>query len=174
MTTDQQIINRVTKSTLTTLDLEQYHISGERVLIDMRDMLYQGLLLREKDFRQYIITHNWNQYQEKFIAITCSTNAIIPTWAYMLITTAVSPFAKKVIFGTLQQLEERLLLDELSKIDWTVYLNAKVVIKGCNKKHIPESAYVEVVNKLLPIASSIMFGEPCSTVPLFKRPKAGS
>lgn len=165
----EEIINKVANSTLITFDLEEYYESGDRVLLDIKDQLYQGLILKEKDFREFIKAHNWSSYQDKFVAITCSADAIIPTWAYMLVAIALKPFAKKIEFGTLNDLEEKLFQDALSKVDWDQFRNAKVVVKGCSKVNVPASAYVLTVSKLQPIVSSLMFGEACSTVPLYKR-----
>lgn len=172
MEPQNEIINRVTNSTLVTFDLEEHYVPGDRVLIDIKDLLFQGLILREKDLRDFVKEHNWQQYENKFVAITCSADAIIPTWAYMLLAVSVNSYAKKVVLGTLQQLNEKIFEEILEKIEWSKYQNAKVVVKGCSKIPVPESAYIEVVNKLKPFASSIMFGEACSTVPLYKRPKS--
>jgi hypothetical protein len=171
MDTQNQIINKVASSSLVTFDLEQYYQPGDRVVVDIKEQLFQGLILREKDLRDFVKNHNWSQYENKYVAITCSADAIIPTWAFMLVAIALSPFAKKVVLGSLEQLEENIFNEVIQKINWYVFKDAKVVIKGCSKISVPESAYVEVVNKLKPIAVSIMFGEACSTVPLFKRPK---
>ena len=165
----EEIINRVTNSTLITFDLEEYYEAGERVLLDIKDQLYEGLILKEKDFREFIKTNNWSSYQDKLVAINCTADAIIPTWAYMLVAIALQPFAKKVEFGTLDDLEEKLFKEALSKVDWDQFRNAKVVVKGCSKVNVPSSAYVFTVSKLQPIVSSLMFGEACSTVPLYKR-----
>jgi hypothetical protein len=164
-----EIINRVSNSKLVTFDLEELYTEGERVQLDLKDRLFEGLILREKILRDYIKEHDWKQYKSKFVAITCTADAVIPTWAYMLLTSALQPYAAKIIFGTLEDLEIQLFNDKLSKIDWRGYENSKVVIKGCSKVNVPISAYLEVTNKLLPFASSIMYGEPCSTVPIFKR-----
>jgi hypothetical protein len=172
MDIDGQIVNRVSNSALITFDLEEFYQPGERIVIDIKDQLFQGLILKEKDFRDFIKTHNWSQYQNKFVAITCSEDAIIPTWAYMLISSALQPFARKIVFGTLDDLENKIYADVLSQIDWTKYDQAKVVIKGCSKVAVPLSAYVEVTQRLRPYAQSIMFGEACSTVPVFKRSKS--
>ncbi len=169
MDVNHEIINRVANSSLITFDLEEYYTQGDRVLIDLKDNLFQGLILREKDLRDFVKQHNWQQYENKFVAITCSADAIIPTWAYMLVAVSVNSYARKVFLGTLQQLEEKIFQEVLDKIDWSKFQNAKVVVKGCSKIPVPESAYIEVVNKLKPYASSIMFGESCSTVPLYKR-----
>lgn len=172
MENPNEIINRVANSALVTFDLEEHYVQGERVLIDLKDILFQGLILREKDLRDFVKEHNWQQYENKFVAITCSADAIIPTWAYMLLAVSVNSYARKVVLGTLQQLDEKIFEEILEKVEWSKYQNAKVVVKGCSKIPVPESAYIEVVNKLKPFASSIMFGEACSTVPLYKRPKA--
>ena len=171
MSGEEQIINKVANSALITFNLEDYYEPGDRVLLDIKDQLYEGLVLREKDFRDFIKIHNWAQYENKLVAITCSTDAIVPTWAYMLLAIALKPFAKRVIFGSLQELEIENYRNALSKIQWSDFKDAKIVIKGCSKVDVPVAIYVEVVNQLKPYAGSLMFGEPCSTVPLFKKSK---
>lgn len=166
--TEKDIVNKVASSGLITFDLEEYYQQGDRVLIDIKDQLYEGLVLREKDFREFIKTYNWEFYQDKFVAITCSTDAIVPTWAFMLLATALQPYAKMIFFGSLKRLEEKLFEDTLSKIDWNNFKNSRVVVKGCSKINVPTSVYVEVVRHLQPMVVSLMFGEPCSTVPLYK------
>lgn len=165
------IINRVAKSGLVSLDLEDYYHSGERVLYDLKDNLFMGLILKEKDFRDFLKTHDWSQYTEKNVAITCTEDAVIPTWAYMLLAIHLEPFANTIVFGNLQDLEQKLYNDALAKINFEEYTGAKVVVKGCSKVAVPTTAYVEVTRRLKPYAQSIMFGEPCSTVPLYKKPK---
>ena len=164
-----EIVNRVASSSLITFDLEELYQPGDRVLVDIKDQLIDGLILREKDFRDFVKTTDWSTYKDKMVAITCSTDAIIPTWAFMLLTIALEPFASRVFFGSVEQLEESLFLEKLSRVEWTKYQGAKVVVKGCSKINVPVSAYVEAVRRLRPLASSIMFGEPCSTVPLYKK-----
>jgi len=166
-----QIVNRVAGSSLITFDLEEYYQPGERIVLDIKDQLFQGLILKEKDFRDFIKVHDWSQYQNKFVAVTCSVDAIIPTWAYMLVSIALQPFAKKVVFGSLGEMEIAIFKDSLSTVDWSAYKNAKVVVKGCSKVEVPVAIYVEATNKLKPFVSSLMFGEACSTVPLFKQSK---
>lgn len=166
---EKEIINRVSTSVLITFDLEEYYQPGERVLIDIKDQLYEGLILREKDFREFIKSQDWSVYQDKFVVINCTAEAIIPTWAYMLVAIAVKPYAKMVEFGTLENLEEKLFQKALSAVNWDQFRNAKVVVKGCSKINVPASAYVLAVSELQPIVSSLMFGEACSTVPLYKR-----
>jgi hypothetical protein len=164
-----EIINRVSNSALITFDLEEYYEAGDRVLLDIKDQLYEGLILKEKDFREFIKNNNWSSYQDKLVAVTCSTDAILPTWAFMLVAIALRPYAKRVEFGTLDDLEEILFRETLSKVNWDQFRDAKVIVKGCSKVNVPSSAYVFTVSKLQPIVSSLMFGEACSTVPLYKR-----
>lgn len=165
---EKEIVNKVAGSKLVTLDLEDLYPEGERILFDIKDLLFQGLILKEKDFRDFVKATDWSTYKEKHVAIHCSADAIVPTWAFMLLSITLQPFAKTVIFGTLDDLEKHLFNEELSKIDWSRYTGAKVVIKGCSKVKVPEMAYVNAASLLRPYASSIMYGEPCSTVPLFK------
>jgi len=169
---ENEIINRVVTSQLIPLDLEAFYVPGERVLFDIKDLLFQGMILKEKDFREFIRSHDWSSYTNKLVAITCSADAVIPTWAYMLLSVYLQPFAKKVVFGDLAYLESQLFNETLSAMDWEQFRDGKVVIKGCSKVNVPVSVYVEVTSRLRPIAASIMYGEPCSTVPLYKkRPK---
>ncbi|MGB3589185.1 MAG: DUF2480 family protein [Tunicatimonas sp.] len=168
---ETEIVNRVANSSLITFDLEEYYPLGERVVYDIKDNLFQEMILREKDFRLFVKEHDWSQYQDKQVALTCSIDAIVPTWAYMLLATKLEPYAQRVIFGSLETLEAALFQEALSKIDPTEFQNAKVVVKGCGNLPVPTFAYVEITRLLRPHASTIMYGEPCSTVPLYKRPK---
>jgi hypothetical protein len=168
----EEIVNRVTTSNLITFDLEQYYVSGERVVYDIKNDLFQELILREKDFREHVKSHNWSQFQNKLVAVTCSVDAVVPTWAYMLLVMALKPYAKRVFFGSFDQLESHLFQEALSNVDWSKFKDEKVVIKGCSHLPVPVSAYMSAMSNLLPLASSVMFGEPCSTVPLYKRPKS--
>lgn len=166
---EEEIINRVKQSGLTEINLEDFYPKGERVLIDVKDNLFQELILKEKDFREFVKSENWKKYQEKLVAITCSADAIVPTWAYMLIATSLQSFAKKIVFGDLKILETILFIESLSKINIEDFREKKVVIKGCGNLPVPESAYVELTRLLTPVAKSIMFGEACSTVPIMKK-----
>lgn len=166
---EEKIINKVSASQLVTLDLEQLRPSGDRVAFDMKDILFQGLILKEKDFRAFVKSNDWSIYATKHVAIYCSSDAIVPQWAYMLLAVMLQPIAITVVFGSLEALEERLYLHKLNALDWSSYEGAKVVVKGCGKFEIPSAVYLEVASRLRPIAQSIMFGEPCSTVPVFKR-----
>ena len=164
-----EIINKVANSVLEVFDLEDYYAKEIRTQIDISQWLYEGFLLKEKDFREALKNHDWSQYENHYVAIYCSTDAIIPAWASILVTIHVSPFAKKVVSGNLQDLESSLYQEILSTIDYSKYQDKPVIIKGCSKKPVPESAYILAVQKLQPFAKSIMYGEACSAVPLFKR-----
>ncbi|HZY81682.1 MAG TPA: DUF2480 family protein [Cyclobacteriaceae bacterium] len=166
-----EIINRVANSSLVTFDLERLHVPGERVVYDIKDHLFQGLILREKDFREHVKTFNWPGFQDKLVSIVCTADAVVPTWAYMLLAVAMKPYAKRVFFGTVDEMEKELFHEQLALIDWDQYRNVKVVVKGCSDVHVPVSAYVEATSRLIMLASSVMYGEPCSTVPIFKAPK---
>lgn len=166
-----EIINKVANSGLITIDLEELYPEGERVLLDVKPLLFQELILKEKDFREFIKNENWSKYENKFVAITCTNDAIVPTWAYMLLSLALEPHAKKIVFGNLEQLETILFEEALSKMDFSHYKDARIVIKGCSGKPVPTNAFVKLTAALKPLAKSIMYGEPCSTVPLYKAPK---
>lgn len=169
---ETELINRVATSALTTLNLEELRHPGERVVYDIKENLFHGLMLREKDFREFLKTHDWSQYAGKNVAIICSADAIVPTWAYMLLATKLEPVVNRYVFGDLAALEQALFQDALAQLNPEDYRDAKVVIKGCGQIPVPTAAYVEVMHRLLPVAHSVMYGEPCSTVPLYKRPKA--
>ena len=164
-----EIINKVAQSGLVEFNLEEYYPEGERVLFDIKDQLFQGLILREKDFREFVKSKDWSLYKDQYVALVCSADAIVPTWAYMLLATALEPFAKKIVFGDLKTLETVLFNEALSKINPADYSDQRVVIKGCSNLPVPESAYVEITRLLRPVVKSIMYGEPCSTVPLYKK-----
>ncbi|MBF9255169.1 DUF2480 family protein [Pontibacter sp. 172403-2] len=167
----EELINRVAQSALTTINLEELLHPGERVVYDIKENLFHGLILREKDFRAFVKEHDWSAYDGKNIAIICSADAIVPTWAYMLLATKLQGHANYYVFGDLEVLEQALLQEAIAKIDPEEYRDAKIVVKGCGSIPVPTYAYVEIMRKLLPVASSLMYGEPCSTVPLYKRPK---
>lgn len=168
---ENEITNKVATSGIITIDLEEFYPIGERKLIDIKPQLFQELILREKDFREYIKNTDWSIYQDCYVAIICSADAIVPTWAYMLMSLALEPYAKKICFGNLEQLESILYEEQLSKHNFDQYKDARVVVKGCGKLPVPTQAYVNLSAKLKPLAKSIMYGEPCSTVPLYKAPK---
>jgi hypothetical protein len=163
------IENKIANSGLVTIDLEQLCHNGERILFDIKDWLFREMILKEKDFRAFIKSHDWAQYQNKNIAFYCSTDAIVPTWAYMLLATAVQQYANRYIFGNLQQLEITLYNDAIAQINATDYTDKRIIIKGCSHNEMPVSAYVEISNKLLPVVKSLMYGEACSNVPIYKK-----
>ncbi len=165
----EEIINRVANSKLMTVNLEDYYPKGQRVLFDVKDWLFEGFVLREKDFRNHVSEHDWSQYQNSYVALTCSTDAIIPGWAYMLISIQLEPFANKVVIGNLEQLETSIYQDIIQNLDVSEFEGKPLIIKGCSKKPVPENAYIMLANKLKLVAKSIMYGEACSSVPLYKR-----
>jgi len=167
----EPIVNRVANSALITLDLEEYYHTGERIVYDIRQNLFQDLILKEKDFRAFVKVHNWQQYDGKNVALTCTTDAVIPTWAYMLLATTISPYANLVVYGDLAALEQALFQQALAKINLQQFEDQRVVIKGCSKVEVPVFAYVEIIRLLQPITRSLMYGEPCSTVPIYKANK---
>ncbi len=166
----EEIVNRVANNkNLITFDLEDYYPSGNRIVFDIKDWLFEGLILREKDFRKHVSEHNWEQYKNSYVAITCSTDAIIPGWAFLLVTSSLMPFAKKVVTGSLEMLETILYNDIITDFDFSEYQDKLVIIKGCANKPVPQGAYIALIQKLQPIVKSLMYGEACSSVPLYKR-----
>ncbi len=165
---EDEIINRVANSKLVTVNLEDYYPKGPRVLFDIKDWLFEALVLREKDFRNQVAEFNWAQYQDSYVALTCSTDAIIPGWAFMLISIQLQPYAKRVIIGDLEALETVIYQDIITNLDVSEFKDMPIIIKGCSKKPVPQNAYIMLANKLKPVAKSIMYGEACSSVPLYK------
>jgi hypothetical protein len=164
-----EIQNRVASSALMVFDLEDYYPEGIKTQIDLAAWLTNGFLLKEKEFRQALAQHDWSQYQNHYVAIYCSTDAILPAWAEQLVAVQVLPFAKKVVLGTIDQLDELLYPELLATLDYSVYQDKPVILKGCSKKPVPQSAYILALHYLQPLAKSIMYGEACSAVPLYKK-----
>lgn len=164
-----EIINRVADSGIKTIDIEKWKPKGQRSAIDLESHLFQGLVLRENEFRSFLKECDWNIYKDHFVSVYCSADAIIPNWAYMLLASNLSGIAKKVVFGNIQALETQLILDEIHSFDLSAYENERVIIKGCSDEAISEEAYLELTMRLKPIVKSLMFGEPCSAVPVYKR-----
>ena len=164
-----EIVNRVANSALITIDLEDYYPKGIRVYFDIKEWLYKGLVLREKEFRSFVNTHDWSTYKDHFIALHCTSDAIIPGWAYMLVRLQLSGIAKQVVVGDLETLETTLYQTTIDNLDLRFCENKPVIIKGCSNKPVPQNAYLFLIDKLQPIAKSIMYGEACSSVPLFKK-----
>ncbi|MEO6290254.1 MAG: DUF2480 family protein [Ginsengibacter sp.] len=171
---EEAIVNKVAQSALVTIDLEKYYPQGETALFDLKDHLFMELILKEKEYREGLKNLDWSIYQNKNVGITCSADAVIPMWAYMLAASYLEPYAKEVVFGNKTVLHEVLFLKNLLKINASDFLDKRVVVKGCGEKKIPEIAYVEITKILRPVAKSIMYGEPCSTVPIYKQAKATS
>jgi hypothetical protein len=163
-----EIINRVANSKLVTINLEDYYPQGERILFDIKDWLFEGFVLREKDFRNQVMEYDWSQFKDTYVALTCSSDAIIPAWAFILLSINLEPFAKKTVIGNLELLETSIYQDVLNDLDVSEFKNKPIIIKGCSKKPVPQNAYIMLANKLKPIAKSIMYGEACSSVPLYK------
>ena len=164
-----EIINRVANSKLVTINLEDYYPQGKRVSFDIKEWLFEGFVLREKDFRDQVKQCNWSQFQDNYVALTCSSDAIIPAWAFILLSIHLEPFAKKTVIGNLELLETSIYQDVLNTLDISEFTNKPIIIKGCAKKPVPQNAYIMLANKLKPIAHSIMYGEACSSVPLYKK-----
>ena len=165
----EEIINRVANSSLITIDLEDYYPEGNRILFDIKDWLYEELVLREKDFREFVKTHDWNQYQDSYVAILCSTDAIVPAWAFMLVASSLEPYAKKIVKGDLEQLESSIYQEVIPAIKLDQFKDKPVIIKGCSNKPVPTNAYLMMINRLKKVAKSVMYGEACSSVPLYKK-----
>lgn len=167
----EEIVNKVANSVLVVFDLEDYYPNGIRTQIDISQWLYEGFLLKEKDFREALKNHDWSQYENHFVAIHCATDAIIPAWATILVTTYVAPYAKKVVLGSIDDLNTALYQEILNQIDYSQYQDKPLILKGCSKKPVPETAYIMAIQQLQKVAKSIMYGEACSAVPLFKKGK---
>jgi hypothetical protein len=169
---ENEIVNRVSKSPLVTINLEDFIPEGERAVIDLKEVLFQEMILREGDFRAWVKEKDWEVYSEKFVAISCSAEAIIPQWAYMIIGSKLSGIAKEVVQGDLDQLEKFIYLKNLEEnLRPEEFEGKPVVVKGCFDKPIPEDSYLRITTLLKPYVRSIMYGEPCSTVPVYKAPK---
>lgn len=164
-----EIVNKVTESGLITIDLEQYYPKDGSIVFDLKDFLFMEMILKEKDFREKLKSHDWGQYKDKYAAVYCSADAIIPVWAYMLAASYLEPVAKDVILGDEKELHKFLFLKNLSSIDINEFADKRIVVKGCGDTPIAEFAYLEITKKLRPVAKSIMYGEPCSTVPVYKK-----
>lgn len=166
-----EIVNRVANSKLVTFDLQDFYPAGERVLFDIKDWLLEGLVLRETVFREKALEHDWAQYQDKYVALTCSTDAVIPAWAYMLLATYLQPYTRKTVTGDLDTLETILYTEIIDKLDVQDLKDKPVIVKGCSHKPVPKNAYLLLIQKLQPVVKSLLYGEACSSVPLFKSRK---
>ena len=169
---EQPLVNRVAASSLITLDLETLLPSEDQLAhFDIKDYLFHGLILKEKDFRAALKEHDWSQYEGKTLLVYCSSDAIIPLWSYMLVTSYASPVVEDLFQGDFKAYQQQYLLNAIKNMDVTPYVDQRIVIKGCSKEEVPTAAYLDLTHKLRPHAKSIMFGEPCSTVPIYKKPR---
>ena len=166
----EAIVNKVSESGLITLDLEQYYPREQVLLFDLKDYLFMGLILKEKDFRESLKNHDWEAYRNKYVGVTCSADAIIPPWAYMLVASYLQPVARDVIMGDEKEVHKTIFLQNIQGMDVNEFTGQRVVVKGCGETPIGEFAYMEITKRLRPVAKAIMYGEPCSTVPIFKKP----
>ena len=169
MESDDKIINKVAESGLITINLSEYIPKGERVIFDLKHNLFKGLILKEKDFRQFIKEHDWEAYKGKHVGITCSADVIIPIWSYMLVASELKQHAETVFLGNEKELNTHLVLCALNKLDIKLFADQRVIIKGCGDESINAAVYVEITRLLVPHVKSLMYGEPCSTVPIFKK-----
>jgi len=166
-----ELVNKVAESGILTLNLEAHYPDAEVLTFDLKDYLFMGLILKEKAFRAALAELDLSAYKQKFVALTCSADAVIPVWAYMLVSSLLQPVAKDVVFGTADEVTQKILLQNIASIDPAVFADQRVVVKGCGELPMPEAAYIEITKILRPVAKSIMYGEPCSTVPVFKKPR---
>ena len=164
-----EIVNRVAQSKLVTFDLEEYYPAGPRMVLDIKDWLYEGLILKEKEFRAHVEEHDWPVYKDAFVALQCSSEAIVPGWAFMLITSRLQPYAKQVVLGDQEALETALYQKVIEDLETEQFRDKPVIIKGCTNKPVPKNAYLWATTKIQQVAKSVMYGEACSSVPLFKR-----
>lgn len=164
-----EIVNKVAQSGLETIDLEQFYPKGETVIFDMKDYLFMGMILKEKDFRAAMQSHDWEQYRGKNVGLVCTADAVVPLWAYMLVMTNLEPVAAYAAFGDEEFIYKTLYLKNLANLDVEAFTDKRIVIKGCGDKRVGEVAYAEVTRLLRPVAKSIMYGEACSSVPVYKK-----
>jgi Protein of unknown function (DUF2480) len=172
MDTEKEIVNKVAISPLVSIDLADYHDGAPRVGIDIAPQLFRGMLLKESDFRDWLGHHDWTQYSGQHVHLFCSVDAIIPGWTWMLLAIQLQPFAKTIVFGSREDLDKTIWQKALDTIDYSRWEGKKIVVKGCGEIEIPQAAYVEFIVRLRAIAEKLMYGEPCSTVPLWKKEKA--
>ena len=165
----EAIVNKVAESGIVTLDLEMFYPKGDLAVFDLKEYLFMGLILKEKDFRATLLTFDWETYRDKYVAVTCTADAIIPMWAYMLVASYLQPVAKDLVVGDEKTLINSVFIKNIAALNAQDFQDKRVVVKGCGDIQIPETAYLEITNKLRPFVKSLMYGEPCSTVPIFKK-----
>lgn len=167
----EEIINKVAQSSLVNFDLEDFYTEGKRLALDIAQFYNDEEILREKEFRETLKSYDWSLYQDALVYVYDSNDAILPAWTMLLVTSHLSQVAKYISFGNKENLETELFINQLTTHNFLNYENQKVIVKGCSKKYVPTSAYVFVIQKLQPIVSSLMYGEACSSVPLYKAKK---
>lgn len=167
--TNPPLENKIAKSGLLTIDLEQYYPKNEVVEIDIKNFLFREMILKESEFKQHIATHDWQKYKDKVVAVHCTTDALLPQWAFMMVTNALYSFTTSVFFGSKQEAKVNYLLHQIHQLDYSIYTDKKVLVKGCSHEELPDVAYLEITKQLLPVVQSLMFGEACSNVPIYKR-----
>jgi hypothetical protein len=172
MESSEPMVNKVADSGLITIDLEEFYPAEEKATFDLKDYLFMGLILKEKDFREALKNLDWSIYHGKNVAVTCSADAIIPVWAYMLVGVYLEPIANRLFFCNEKELDHLIFMEKISNLDVAAYKDQRIIIKGCSDKPVPESAYLEITRKLRPVARSLMYGEACSNVPLYKQKSA--
>jgi hypothetical protein len=165
------IVNRVANSKLVTIDLEDFYPIGERIAFDIKDWLFEEIVLKEKEFRAFVKNHDWTQYQDAYVALHCSSDAIIPSWAYLLITVNLAPYTNRVVVGDIEKIENTLFTEIINGLDLEFFKDKLILVKGCSDKLIPQTAYVHLIERLIPVVSTIMYGEACSNVPLYRAKK---
>jgi hypothetical protein len=165
----EEIRNKVAESGLITINLEQYYPEHQPLAFDLKNFLFMEMLLKERDFREALDQHDWTQYDNKDVAVFCSTDAIVPMWAYMLVASKLSGIARSIISGTTEEAFKQIFIENIRQVNAATFEGKRVVVKGCGDRPVPEYAYAEISIKLLPVVKSLMYGEPCSTVPVYKR-----
>ena len=163
-----EIRNKIAESGLITLDMRSFKGSQKRIVIDIKNWLFEGMVLKEKMFREYLKNENWSQYKNTFVALNCSADTIVPIWAYMLITKYLKPYPKSIVFGDWKSLEKKIFEVNIDNLNLAEFKNKRVLLKGCTDIYIPDESYVQISNKLMSTVKSLMFGEACSNVPIFK------
>ncbi|MEO6166241.1 MAG: DUF2480 family protein [Chitinophagales bacterium] len=172
MESTDKLVNRVNDSGLITIDLEEFYPAEPKMPFDLKDYLFMGLILKEKDYREALKLVDWEVFRGKNVAIFCSADAIVPVWAYMLAGVYLEPVADRIYFCKMEELDDRIFEETIAALDIQPFINQRVIIKGCSDKPVPSSAYLAITRKLRPVARSLMYGEACSNVPLYKQKSA--
>lgn len=167
-----EIVNKIKQSKLETVDLEKFAADVKVYELDLKDFLFQEMILKEKEYREKMENHDWSQYEDGFLAVHCSTDAIIPKWAYMLVVQHAQDYAKDVLFGTKQEAMSQIFRQKLDQADWQKYEGQFVLLKGCSKIDVPADVYMYATKKLMPYVNKLMYGEACSNVPIYRKKRS--